>query len=152
MDKRFLLPDAPISYSQAIWLAIGKKMEEDKKIIVYGLGVDDPKAMYQTLSEFPSIFGSDRCFDTPLSEDSLTGFGIGLAISGFKPIHVHQRTDFLLLCCNQLINMAAKIKYISNGQLSCPFVVRAITGRSWGQGGQHSQSFHSLFSNIPGLK
>ncbi len=152
MDEKFLIPDDPISYSKAIWLAIGKKMAEDKKIIVYGLGVDDPKAMYQTLSEFPSMFGSDRCFDTPLSEDSLTGFGIGLAISGFKPIHVHQRTDFLLLCCNQLINMAAKVKYISNGQLSCPFVVRAITGRSWGQGGQHSQSFHSLFSNIPGLR
>ena len=152
MDERFLISNEPISYSKAIWLAIGKKMAEDKKIIVYGLGVDDPKAMYQTLSEFPLIFGADRCFDTPLSEDSLTGFGIGLAISGFKPIHVHQRTDFLLLCCNQLINMAAKIKYISNGQLNCPFVVRAITGRSWGQGGQHSQSFHSLFSNIPGLR
>ena len=152
MDKRFLISNEPISYSKAIWLAIGKKMAEDKKIIVYGLGVDDPKAMYQTLSEFPLIFGADRCFDTPLSEDSLTGFGIGLAISGFKPIHVHQRTDFLLLCCNQLINMAAKIKYISNGQLNCPFVVRAITGRSWGQGGHHSQSFHSLFSNIPGLR
>ena len=67
MDERFLLPDYPISYSKAIWLAIGKKMAEDKKIIVYGLGVDDPKAMYQTLSEFPSMFGPDRCFDTPLS-------------------------------------------------------------------------------------
>ncbi len=152
MDKKFLISNKPTSYSKAIWLALRKIMEEDKKIIVYGLGVDDPKAMYQTLSEFPLIFGPDRCFDTPLSEDSLTGYGIGLAISGFKPIHVHQRTDFLLLCCNQLINMAAKVKYVSDGKLTCPFVVRAITGRSWGQGSQHSQSFHSLFSNIPGLR
>ena len=152
MNTQFAITDKLITYSEAIRLALGTKMEQDNKIIVYGLGVDDPKAMYQTLTDFPSIFGPHRCFDTPLSEDSLTGYGIGLAISGFKPIHVHQRTDFLLLCCNQLINIAAKVKYISNGRLKCPFVVRAITGRSWGQGGQHSQSFHSLFANIPGLR
>ena len=134
MNSQFNITDELITYSNAIRLALGRKMEQDKKIIVYGLGVDDPKAMYQTLTEFPTIFGPQRCFDTPLSEDSLTGYGIGLAISGFKPIHVHQRTDFLLLCCNQLINIAAKVKYISNGKLTCPFVVRAITGRSWGQG------------------
>ncbi len=148
----YTLPPAEITYAEAIHLAIGKLMAEDESVLVYGLGVDDVKAMYGTLKDFPAVFGPDRCFDTPLSEDSLTGYGIGLAISGFKPIHVHQRTDFLLLCCNQLINMAAKIKYLSNGHNSCPFVVRAITGRSWGQGSQHSQSFHSLFSNIPGLR
>ena len=141
-----------ISYAEAIRLAIAKQMTKDNKVIVYGLGVDDPKAMYGTLRDFPSIFGANRCFDTPLSEDSLTGYGIGLALAGFKPIHVHQRTDFLLLCCNQLINMAAKIKYLSNGKLNCPLAVRAITGRSWGQGSQHSQSFHSQFANIPGLR
>ncbi len=152
MKNNFSIKDDNYTYSKAIWLALGKKMQEDQKILIYGLGVDDPKAMYETLYEFPKIFGSNRCFDTPLSEDALTGYGIGLALSGFKPIHVHQRTDFLLLCCNQLINIAAKIKYLSDGQLSCPFVVRAITGRSWGQGSQHSQSFHSLFANIPGLR
>ena len=152
MENKFLLTNEEISYSKAIWLALGQLMSNDKKVLIYGLGVDDPKAMYETLSNFPSFFGAERCFDTPLSEDSLTGYGIGLAISGFKPIHVHQRTDFLLLCCNQLINIAAKIKYLSNGDLSCPFVIRAITGRSWGQGSQHSQSFHSMFANIPGLR
>tara|TARA_B100000700_G_C15062474_1_gene866803 strand:- start:7230 stop:8288 length:1059 start_codon:yes stop_codon:yes gene_type:complete len=146
------LPNSSITYAEAIRLGIGKQMSLDKSVLVYGLGVDDPKAMYGTLQDFPSIFGADRCFDTPLSEDSLTGYGIGLGVAGFKPIHVHQRTDFLLLCCNQLINMAAKIKYLSNGFNNCPFVVRAITGRSWGQGSQHSQSFHSLFANIPGLR
>ncbi len=145
-------PSNSISYSEAIRLAIANQMSKDEKVLVYGLGVDDPKAMYGTLREFPTIFGEDRCFDTPLSEDALTGYGIGLALAGFKPIHVHQRTDFLLLCCNQLINMAAKMKYLSKGKLNCPFAVRAITGRSWGQGSQHSQSFHSQFANIPGLR
>jgi len=146
------LSSEPITYAEAIRLGLEKQLITDPRVLVYGLGVDDPKAMYGTLQDFPSKFGSNRCFDTPLSEDSLTGYGIGLAISGFKPIHVHQRTDFLLLCCNQLINMAAKVKYISNGRHTCPFAVRAITGRSWGQGAQHSQSFHSMFSNIPGLR
>ena len=148
----FTVPSTEVTYAQAIRLAIGKIMSDDDSVLVYGLGVDDVKAMYGTLKDFPRIFGANRCFDTPLSEDSLTGYGVGLAISGFKPIHVHQRSDFLLLCCNQLINMAAKVKYLSNGFNSCPFVVRAITGRSWGQGSQHSQSFHSLFANIPGLR
>ena len=152
MENKFLLTNEEISYSKAIWLALGQLMSKDKKVLIYGLGVDDPKAMYETLSLFPKIFGPNRCYDTPLSEDSLTGYGIGLAISGFKPIHVHQRTDFLLLCCNQLINIAAKVKYMSNGEISCPLVVRAITGRSWGQGSQHSQSFHSMFASIPGLR
>ena len=77
ITNKFLIPDESISYAKAIWLALGKKMEEDKRVLVYGLGVDDHKAMYQTLSEFPLIFGPNRCFDTPLSEDSLTGYGIG---------------------------------------------------------------------------
>jgi len=139
------------NYAYAIKLALSKRMENESKTLIYGLGVDDPKAMYGTLKDFPSIYGKDRCFDTPLSEDCMTGYGIGMALSGYYPIHVHQRTDFLLLCCNQLINMAAKIRYLSNGKYNCPLIVRAITGRSWGQGSQHSQSFHSMYANIPGL-
>ncbi|MCP9882392.1 hypothetical protein KBY65_07850 [Cyanobium sp. Alchichica 3B3-8F6] len=141
-----------ITYAEAIKSALEELMEADKKVVVYGLGVDDPKAMYGTLKGFPDRFGRHRCYDTPLSEDSLTGYGIGLAIQGYKPIHVHQRTDFLLLTANQLINMGAKISYLSEGKTRCPFLVRAITGRSWGQGAQHSQSFHSMFANIPGLR
>lgn len=141
-----------ISYAEAIRAALSYQMSTNPKVLIYGLGVDDPTAMYGTLLGFPDEFGEERCFDTPLSEDALTGYGIGLAVAGYYPIHVHQRTDFLLLCCNQLINMAAKVKYLSNGSLKCPLVVRAITGRSWGQGSQHSQSFHSLFANIPGLR
>lgn len=141
-----------LSYADAIRSALEERMDEEAKTLVYGLGVDDAKAMYGTLLDFPNKYGPERCFDTPLSEDCMTGFGIGMALSGYYPIHVHQRTDFLLLCCNQLINMAAKVKYLSNGLLECPFIVRAITGRSWGQGSQHSQSFHSMFANIPGIK
>jgi len=140
-----------LSYGDACGEAIKASMRRDPKVIVYGLGVDDPKGMYGTTKDLVEEFGADRCFDTPLSEDAMTGVGIGMAINGYRPIHVHQRFDFLLLCMNQLINMAAKVKYLSNGKDSCPFIVRAIIGRSWGQGAQHSQSFHSFLSSIPGL-
>ena len=151
MGNQMETKSVTMNYAEAIRLALSKRMENERKTLVYGLGVDDPKAMYGTLKDFPKIYGEDRCFDTPLSEDCMTGFGIGMALSGYYPIHVHQRTDFLLLCCNQLINMAAKIRYLSNGQYDCPLIIRAITGRSWGQGSQHSQSLHSMFANIPGL-
>ena len=140
-----------MNYGQACGEGTKFSMRRDPKVLVYGLGVDDPKGMYGTTLGLVEEFGEKRCFDTPLSEDAMTGIGIGMALNGFRPIHIHQRFDFLLLCMNQLINIASKVKYLSNGKESCPFVVRAIIGRSWGQGAQHSQSFHSFLSSIPGL-
>jgi acetoin:2,6-dichlorophenolindophenol oxidoreductase subunit beta len=69
-----------------------------------------------------------------------------------RPVHVHIRMDFLLLCMNQLVNMAAKAHYMYGGQVRVPMVVRTIIGKSWGQGAQHSQGLHSLFMHVPGLK
>ena len=145
------MPNKIFNYGDACGEATKHAMRNNSKVLVYGLGVDDPKGMYGTTSGLVEEFGKERCFDTPLSEDAMTGLGIGMAMNGFRPIHIHQRFDFLLLCMNQLINMAAKVKYLSNGKDSCPFIVRAIIGRSWGQGAQHSQSFHSFLSSIPGL-
>src|SRR5271163_4325905 len=97
-------------------------------------------------------FGSERVFTTPLSEDSMTGVAIGVAMAGMRPIHVHIRMDFLMLAMNQLINIAAKTHYMYGGAYKVPMVVRCIIGKSWGQGAQHSQGLHSLFMHIPGLK
>ena len=141
-----------INYGEAIFEATYQEMKADENVFVYGLGVDDPKGHYGTCKDLHKSFGSHRSFDTPLAEDSLTGIGIGAALAGLRPIFVHQRMDFLLLCMNQLINMAAKIRYISSGEHNVPFVVRAAIGRSWGQGAQHSQALHSYFMHVPGLK
>ncbi|MGB0671402.1 MAG: alpha-ketoacid dehydrogenase subunit beta, partial [Rhodospirillales bacterium] len=89
---------------------------------------------------------------TPLSEDAMTGIALGAAQAGLRPIHVHIRMDFVLLCMNQLMNMAAKTHYMYAGAFRAPMVVRTIIGRSWGQGPQHSQALHSLFAHVPGLK
>ncbi len=141
-----------ISYADALYEAVHDEMKRDDSVFVYGLGVDDPKGMYGTTLDLQKEFGEFRNFDTPLSEDAMTGFGIGAALSGMRPIHVHQRMDFLLLCMNQLINIAAKTRYMFGSDYSVPMVVRAIIGRSWGQGAQHSQSFHSYFTHVPGLQ
>ena len=141
-----------ITYADALYAAVCQEMERDPEVFVFGLGVDDPKGMYGTTLDLHKKFGSNRNFDTPLSEDAMTGVAVGAALAGMRPIHVHQRMDFLLLCMNQLVNMAAKFSYMFGGHYKVPLVVRGIIGRSWGQGAQHSQAFHSYFMHIPGLK
>src|SRR4029079_15106803 len=85
-------------------------------------------------------------------EEGMTGFGVGAAINGLRPIHVHIRVDFLLLAFNQVANMLSSLHYGSGGALTAPLVIRAIIGRGWGQGHQHSKSMQSVFAHIPGLK
>ncbi len=141
-----------ITYAQALYEGTRQEMERDPSVFVFGLGVDDARGMYGTTLDLQNVFGPDRNFDTPLSEDAMTGVAIGAALAGMRPIHVHQRMDFLLLCMNQLVNIAAKSSYMFAGAVSVPIVERAIIGRSWGQGAQHSQAFHSYFMHVPGLK
>ena len=117
-----------------------------------GQGVDDARGMFGTTLGLHKEFGAERSFDVPLAEDAMTGVGIGAALMGMRPIQVHQRMDFVLLCMNQIVNMAAKMSYMFSGAHQVPMVIRAIIGRSWGQGAQHSQAFHSYFMHIPGLR
>lgn len=141
-----------LSYPEAIREAMEQEMLRDSSVIVLGLGVDDPKAILGTTKGLVEKFGPHRVFDTPLSEDGMTGVAIGAALSGLRPIHVHIRMDFLLLAMNQIVNMAAKMHYMFGGAVSVPMVVRSIIGKSWGQGPQHSQSIYPVLMNIPGLK
>jgi len=147
-----LKPGRSITYAQALYEGARQEMERDPNVFVFGLGVDDARGMYGTTLDLHKVFGPDRNFDTPLCEDAMTGVAIGAALAGMRPIHVHQRMDFLLLCMNQLVNIAAKSSYMFAGAVSVPIVIRAIIGRSWGQGAQHSQAFHSYFMHVPGLK
>lgn len=141
-----------LSYAEALYEATRQEMERDPSVFVFGLGVDDAKGMYGTTKDLHKVFGPERNFDTPLSEDAMTGAAIGAALAGMRPIHIHQRMDFMLLCMNQLVNIAAKSSYMFAGAVKVPIVIRAIIGRSWGQGAQHSQALHSYFMHVPGLK
>ena len=141
-----------ITYCDALNEAIAQEMERDPQVFIYGLGVPDHKRIFGSTNGLVEKFGTERCFDTPLSEAAMTGFGLGAAINGMRPIHVHIRVDFLLLAMNQLANMVSSYRYFSGGELKVPMVIRAIIGRGWGQGHQHSKSMYSIFAHIPGLK
>jgi pyruvate/2-oxoglutarate/acetoin dehydrogenase E1 component len=141
-----------LSFVEALREAAHQEMTRDDRVIVFGLDVDDPKAIQGTTRGLLDDFGPERVFGTPLSEDAMTGAAIGMAMAGLRPIHVHIRMDFLMLAMNQLVNVAAKTRYMYGGQVSVPLVVRAMIGKSWGQGAQHSQGLHSFFMHVPGIK
>ena len=141
-----------ITYGEALNEAISQEMERDSSIFVYGIGVPDHKGVFGSTLGLLEKFGPDRCFDTPLSEDGMTGFGLGAAINGMRPINVHIRVDFLLLAMNQLVNMVSSFRYFTGGNIKIPLVIRVVIGRGWGQGFQHSKSMYSVFAHIPGLK
>src|ERR1051326_218679 len=97
-----------LRYDAALLEATQQEMAQDDSVVVLGLGVDDWRGIYGTTKGLVDQFGPRRVFDTPLSEDAMTGVTIGAAMAGLRPIHVHIRQDFLLLCMNQLVNIAAR--------------------------------------------
>jgi acetoin:2,6-dichlorophenolindophenol oxidoreductase subunit beta len=141
-----------LRYVDALREAVEQEMERDERVFLFGLDVDDHKAILGSTRGLQDRFGKKRVFNTPLSEDAMTGVAIGAAMAGLRPIHVHIRMDFLLLCMNQLVNIAAKAHYMYGGATSVPLVVRSMIGKSWGQGAQHSQALHAMFAHVPGLK
>jgi len=137
-----------ISYSEAIKQAIDEEMKLDRSIFVIG----GETKMFGSLNGLEDKYGKSRIITTPISEEATTGLILGAALSGMRPIQVHIRVDFMLLAVNQIINMISSATFGSNGKLKCPLLIRAVVGRGWGQGYQHSKSLHGLFSQIPGLR
>ncbi|MBF0427784.1 MAG: alpha-ketoacid dehydrogenase subunit beta, partial [Magnetococcales bacterium] len=139
-------------YCQALNEALHQEMAKNPDIFVFGIGVPDHKSVFGSTRGLLETFGPDRCFDTPLCEDSMTGFALGAALGGMRPVHIHIRVDFLLLAMNQIVNMIASYNYSLGGKVKLPIVIRTIIGRGWGQGMHHSKSLQSYFAHIPGLK
>ena len=139
-----------MKYREALASAMHAAMTEYDNTMIIGQGVTDFKGIFETViglnDEFPN-----RVVETPLAEDSIMGICIGAALNGMYPINTHIRADFSLLVFNQLINLAAKYRYMFGGLFEVPLMVRMVIGRSWGQGAQHSQSLQSLLAHIPGL-
>lgn len=148
-----MLVSMPIkTTAQAIREATAQLLKESKDYYVIGEGVCDPKGAFGTTlnlhREFPG-----RVFEMPVSENGMTGVCIGTAVAGMRPIMVHMRVDFLLYAADQIINNAAKWWTMFGGRAGkCPMVIRAVMGRGWGQGAQHSQRLETFFAMIPGLR
>ena len=140
-----------ISYRDALHRTMRSALLDHPNVILIGQGVDDHKGIFGSTSGLAEEFGSERVIDTPLAEEGITGVSIGASLNGLYPIQTHIRLDFVLLAMNQIVNLAAKYRYMFGGRFHVPMLIRMVVGRSWGQGAQHSQSIQSLFSHIPGL-
>ena len=141
-----------LTYGEALREAQSLALANDPAVIIMGEGVDDPGGIFGSTKDLHTEYGTDRVFDLPIAENGCTGFAIGAAITGMRPIFVHMRVDFMLMAMDQLANHAAKWRYMFGGRQNVPLVIRAIIGRGWGSAAQHSQSLHGMFLQIPGLK
>ena len=141
-----------INFSQAINLALTEEMKRNRNLVCFGLGVNDNLRFFGTTKGLVEKFGIERVFETPTSENAMTGIGIGMSLLKNPCVMMHQRLDFFLLAMDQLVNSAAKWHYMFGGQKNVPITIRLVVGKGWGQGPTHSQSLQSWFAHIPGLK
>ncbi len=141
-----------ITYKDASAEALLMAMEKDKNVFLIGEGVDNITGVYCNTLPAYQRFGPERVIDTPLSENGLTGFCIGAALNGMRPVLIHQRNDFMLLAMDQMFNQAAKMRYASGGRHKVPITILRFAAKKPGEGCQHSQSLHSIFAHFPGIK
>lgn len=139
------------TYRDALRHAMRDALARHPHVLILGQGVDDHKGTFGSTLGLAEEFGRDRVMDAPLAEEGMTGIAIGAALNGLYPITTHIRVDFAILAMNQIVNLAAKYRYMFGGRFQVPMMIRMIIGRSWGQGAQHSQSLQSLFAHVPGL-
>ncbi|WP_226667661.1 alpha-ketoacid dehydrogenase subunit beta [Metabacillus litoralis] len=143
---------AIISYIDAITMAMREEMERDEKVFVLGEDVGRKGGVFKATAGLYDRFGEERVIDTPLAESAIAGVGIGAAMYGMRPIAEMQFADFIMPAINQIISEAAKIRYRSNNDWSCPITIRAPFGGGVHGALYHSQSVEAIFANQPGLK
>ncbi|MEC1178209.1 alpha-ketoacid dehydrogenase subunit beta [Metasolibacillus meyeri] len=143
---------AVISYIDAINLAMKEEMERDERVFVLGEDVGRKGGVFKATSGLYNQFGEYRVLDTPLAESAIAGVAIGAAMYGMRPIAEMQFADFIMPAVNQIVSEAAKIRYRSNNDWTCPLVVRAPFGGGIHGALYHSQSVEALFAGTPGLK
>lgn len=146
------MSDHRMSFGEALCATMMQAMEMDERVFAYGQGINDPGGFFGSTARLAEKFSESRCFDVPLSEESLIGLGVGAALLGRRPIYVALRIDFLLLAMNQIVNHAAKWSFASGYQSTVPLTIRCIVGKEWGQGAQHSGAYHAMFSQVPDLE
>jgi pyruvate dehydrogenase E1 component beta subunit len=139
-------------YGSAIRDAFAYLLEKYPEVFVIGQGLWSPWYVGNSMTDLDKDFGVSRVIDTPVSESACTGLAVGAAIAGMKPIVVHPRMDFMLYAMDAIVNEAAKWSSMMGGQASAGVTIRAIINRGGEQGAQHSQSLHSWFAHIPGLR
>jgi acetoin:2,6-dichlorophenolindophenol oxidoreductase subunit beta len=141
-----------IKYREALRAALHEEMERDPSVFCIGEGIGERGGSYKVTDGLLAEFGPKRVIDTPLSEAGFVGLGVGAAIAGSRPVVEMLFIDFLLLAMDQVVNQAAKYRFMSGGQGNVPLVIRTQGGAGNSLAGQHSQSLEAIFHHIPGLK
>ncbi|MBI5432352.1 MAG: alpha-ketoacid dehydrogenase subunit beta [Planctomycetes bacterium] len=143
---------ATLTLVQAVNDALKTAMRDDPSVVVLGEDVGPKGGVFLATEGLTKEFGKGRCFDTPLSEDGIIGTGIGMALNGLKPVCEIQFQDFIFPAFDQIVSEAAKFRYRSGGQYTCPMVIRTPYGGGIRGGLYHSQSGEAYFCHTPGLK
>ncbi len=141
-----------LSFADALRQGMTQAMEMDRGVILVGQLVDYAPGVFGSTTGLAERFGPERVRDFPVAESAMTSLGIGAAIAGMRPVLVHHRLDFMLYSIDAIVNWLSLWRFKSNGKSSAPLTIRAIVGRGWGQGPQHSKSLHAWFAHVPGLK
>ena len=140
-----------LTYAQALNQALREEMQADPRVFLMGEDIGHHGGIFRVTKDLIDEFGAERVRDTPISESSFVGFGIGAAMIGMRPVVELLFMDFALVAADQIVNQAAKLRYMAGGTVSIPMVIRAQQGGGRGNGAQHSQSFESWLAQVPGL-
>ena len=141
-----------ITYMEAIREAIQDEMEQDRSVFLLGEDIGVYGGAFGVTRGLLERFGPERVINTPISEQSFVGLAIGASLAGSRPIVEIMFMDFITLCMDQLINCAAKLRYVFGPQARCPLVIRTAAGGGKSYGPTHSQCLEALFLHVPGLK
>jgi pyruvate dehydrogenase E1 component beta subunit len=140
-----------IKYAEALREALTEEMRRNERVFVFGEDVELGYA-FTVCKGLIDEFGVERVFDTPICEQTIVGIAVGASMMGMRPVPEIQFCDLLPMCMDQICNQAAKLRYMSGGQISFPLVIRSPAGR-WGSfAAQHSQTLDAWFMHVPGLK
>ncbi len=143
---------AIITVREALNAAFKEEMAKDPTVITMGCDIGNRGGPFGITMDLLKMFGKDRVIDTPISEPGFVGAGVGAAATGLRPVVEVLYSDWITLGMDQLVNMAAKMRYMFGGKVNMPLVVRAPFGMGGGVAAQHSQSFEAWFNHVPGFK
>lgn len=141
-----------LTYAQALNEALREELKRDPRVFLMGEDIGLHGGIFRVTKDLMDEFGHDRVRDTPISESGFVGLGVGAAMAGMRPVVELLFMDFALVAADQIVNQAAKLRYMAGGTVSVPIVIRAQQGGGRGNGAQHSQSFESWLAQVPGLK
>src|SRR6059058_2989452 len=141
-----------LSYREAVRDALVRAMRDDENVFVMGEDIAEMGGSMGVTQGMVAEFGPQRVRNTPISEMALVGAGIGAAMQGMRPVVEVMYEDFLTLAAEQVVNQAAKHRYMSGGQLKVPLTIRTQGGAGWSPGAQHAQQLEAWFVHVPGLK